>query len=764
MITKLQLLRNVGQFDSVSAGGSLPLARLSLVYAENGRGKTTLAAVLRSLSTGDPIPVNERHRLSAQQDPHVVVDCTGGPPPAVFEKGAWNRTLANVAIFDDAFVDGNVHSGLNVESEHRQNLHELVLGAQGVTLQRNLDDFTGKMSAHNTELRERGAKIPAAGMGVDAFCALPATPDVDNAIKGVEQRIAAVREQDPIRNAPSFEPMSLPAFDLAGISAVLSRDLPALDAAAAERVREHVARLGAGGEGWLADGLRRLPAPPAPAKGVPCPFCLQDLGPSSAIGHYRAYFSAEYGALKRAVADAATRMARTHSGDVPAAFERAVRVAVERRGFWARFADMPEIELDTAEIARAWKAARDAIAPLLEAKQASPLDKVAVPEPATAAVAAYEEQRTRVSALSERLQQANDTIRLVKERAATGGAAALDGDLARLRAAKARHTPEVEKLCASYLHEKSEKAKTAADQDKARGELDHYRTSVFPAYQGAVNDYLQRFNAGFRIGSVAPAHTRGGTACNYCVVIGAKEIAVSGVPAAGTPSFRSTLSAGDRNTLALAFFFASLDKDPHLPTKTVVIDDPITSLDEHRSLATVQELRRLAARAGQVIVLSHDRKFLARIWEGSSASAGRAAINIVRDGQGSTIAAWDVGSEATTEYDRRHTLVREFLASGKGNPRSVAEAIRPVLEGFVRVARPEHFPPNSLLGPFLGICDQHVGKATQIFARGEIDELRAILEYANRFHHDTNAAWETETVNDGELRGFAERAMAFIGR
>ena len=61
VINRFQLLRNVGQFDSVAAGANLPLAGLSVVYAENGRGKTTLAAILRSLATGDPIPVAERH-------------------------------------------------------------------------------------------------------------------------------------------------------------------------------------------------------------------------------------------------------------------------------------------------------------------------------------------------------------------------------------------------------------------------------------------------------------------------------------------------------------------------------------------------------------------------------------------------------------------------------------------------------------------------------------------------------------------------------
>src|SRR3546814_764603 len=125
----------------------------------------------------------------------------------------------------------------------------------------------------------------------------------------------------------------------------------------------------------------------------------------------------------------------------------------------------------------------------------------------------------------------------------------------------------------------------------------------------AINLYLQRFNAGFRIAGVAPVNARAGSSCTYNVVINNQPVAIgAGKPGPGAPSFRNTLSAGDRNTLALAFFFASLDQDPDLANKIVVIDDPITSLDDHRSLTTVQEMRRLAERTAQVIVLSQDRK------------------------------------------------------------------------------------------------------------------------------------------------------------
>src|SRR3546814_16276890 len=79
-MNRLKLFRKIGQFDAVEAAARLPWARVTSFYVENGRGKTTLAAVMRSLATGDPLPISERRRMAAQHPPHVVVDCIGGPP------------------------------------------------------------------------------------------------------------------------------------------------------------------------------------------------------------------------------------------------------------------------------------------------------------------------------------------------------------------------------------------------------------------------------------------------------------------------------------------------------------------------------------------------------------------------------------------------------------------------------------------------------------------------------------------------------------
>jgi hypothetical protein len=397
----------------------------------------------------------------------------------------------------------------------------------------------------------------------------------------------------------------------------------------------------------------------------------------------------------------------------------------------------------------------------LRAKAAAPLEVLTLSSETLALIASYHTHCDGVGALSTVLLNCNPVIAVLKEQAANADVGTRAADLARLQAAKARHSDPVRGLCADYLAEKAAKAETEIHRGRARTALNNYRQNIFPAYEAAINVYLQRFNAGFRLASVSAVNTRGGSSCNYNVVI--NDMPVSLTADVG-PSFRNTLSAGDRNTLALAFFFASLDQDPQLAEKILVVDDPMTSLDEHRALTTVQEMRRMQARVNQVIVLSHSKPFLCQLWEGADPST-RQALLIRRDGAGSTLATWDVHQDCITEHDRRHALVQTYLqAADPTTERRVAAALRHILEAFMRVAYPGAFPPGTLLGPFLGICHQRVGQHSRILSQGDIDELRALLDYANRFHHDTNPAYETEAINDQELKNFCERVLLFARR
>lgn len=760
MIKRLQLLRNIGQFDSVSSGANVPLNHLTLFYSENGRGKTTLAAIFRSLATGNPLPISERSRLAAPNPPHVVIDCDGGPPAAIFENNVWNRSGMNVVIFDDVFIDENVHSGLAVQTRHRQNLHEWILGAEAVTLSRELDQLVKKIEEHNKDLRIKERAIPAKDMGpfsVGEFCALAERTDIDEAIQEAQRSVAAARDQDSIRTTPQIELLALPEFDLAAIESILDKNPLTIDSQTLAQVGEHLARLGPGGEAWVADGIRHAALGNDGGAAEPCPFCAQDLKDSPVVQNYRLYFSAAYLDLKKSISASLASMNRMHDGNAQAGFERSVRVAIERLQFWSRFCKVPALEVDTAPIVRDWRAAWDAVAASLSAKQAAPLERLELSTEAARLVTAYGTHCQTVAAANGRVGEANHAIALAKEQAASANLSVLESDLVRLRAIKARHEPETAALCDEYLAERASKTETERRRDQVKAKLEQHRESAFPNHENAINAYLAKFNAGFRLEQMTYADNRGGATCTYNVLINEISVPVGTAEATpGAPSFRNTLSAGDRNTLALAFFFASLDLDSKLARKVVVIDDPISSLDEHRALTTVQEVRRLVERAEQVIVLSHDKAFLLRLWQG--AGSARTAVEVVREGSGSTIRVWDVARDVMTEHDRRHVQMREFLATGAGGPREVARSIRPHVEGFLRVACPQQFGPDTLLGPFLSVCEQRLGTKEEILDAAAIEELRDLNEYGSRYHHQ---GWETEPINDSELRGFVERTLRF---
>jgi len=186
----------------------------------------------------------------------------------------------------------------------------------------------------------------------------------------------------------------------------------------------------------------------------------------------------------------------------------------------------------------------------------------------------------------------------------------------------------------------------------------------------------------------------------------------------------------------------------------------MTSLDDHRTSNTRTEIVKLAQKVRQVIVLSHSKPFLCDLWKERPKGDDSTALRINRAGNGSEIAIWDVQNDSITQHEKNHELVRAYLqASDPTKEREVAVALRPILEGFLRVAYPEHFPPGEILGSFIKECRKRTNKQDQILSKCDIGELDALREYANKFHHANDVE-----INDGELANFAERTLKFCSR
>src|SRR6266481_5196976 len=71
MLKKVIKIKNVGRFLNFDASGDVELRRFNLLFGENGRGKTTLCAIFRSLSTNTPALVIGRATLGTIEPPEI---------------------------------------------------------------------------------------------------------------------------------------------------------------------------------------------------------------------------------------------------------------------------------------------------------------------------------------------------------------------------------------------------------------------------------------------------------------------------------------------------------------------------------------------------------------------------------------------------------------------------------------------------------------------------------------------------------------------
>src|SRR5690606_24298602 len=171
--------------------------------------------------------------------------------------------------------------------------------------------------------------------------------------------------------------------------------------------------------------------------------------------------------------------------------------------------------------------------------------------------------------------------------------------------AKIRFRPDVVDLInqLSVCHQ-AEIAAQIKKQTK-KNMLNQVMQTTLDSYKGRINELLRSFGAQFFIPTIDFDY-RGGLRSDYSLEMRGANIALSG----GIPDFKTSLSEGDKRTLAFAFFIASAESDPDLANKVIVIDDPMCSLDLNRKQQTRTVLKRLHDSCKQIIVLAHDVHFL----------------------------------------------------------------------------------------------------------------------------------------------------------
>jgi wobble nucleotide-excising tRNase len=271
------------------------------------------------------------------------------------------------------------------------------------------------------------------------------------------------------------------------------------------------------------------------------------------------------------------------------------------------------------------------------------------------------------------------------------------------------------------------------------------------------------FGANFRIENTRSQYRGDAPSYSYALVINETIVDVGDARTPlSKPSFKNTLSAGDRSTLALSFFLARLGQDPQLAERTVVFDDPFTSQDRSRRTCTQQELCRLSGKVKQVVVLSHDAPFLKLIWDDLPPAEVK-TLQLSRLGPGSTVTEWDIQNHVKDDYFKNHAELRKYRDYAEGDPRHVAKTIRILLEGYLRFKLPGSFDENQWLGDYVRAISEAPPDDPVAAAQGILDELQAIKNFAKRYHHAQNPNADSEPLDEGELENFVRRTLKLVG-
>lgn len=695
MLSKI-VVRNVGLLKAFDTPNAPKLNQLTLFYGRNGRGKSTLTAVLRAARDGAADTVLGRQSLgNSGASPKVTLISTSGN--ILFENGTWNAKGAPLEVFDTTFIADNVFAGELIDLTHDRGLFPVIIGADGVRLAKHLEKFNSlaKISATVLSAAEIAlADDVPAGMSREEFFALGPNRDNEKLLDAADLALKTVQQADKIANLEALETLTMPEMP-GSLAGVLASTIADIDASARGRLLEHFKRFGFDhkGEAWISYGVEHI-------HDDACPLCGRDnVDAEGMVTLYGQIFGETYKAHLATITGAATQLENGLGEGARTGLARSASTNAERATKWAQYvalgSELPDVSALWTHIADAH---RDAKA-LIDQKRSSPLHLIEAGD----ALADVGKSLFSAGELLNRYNAAVEAINEVTKKAVaaaptTVAAATLARDNVKKRIA--RHDPGVQSRVDAYLRAKRRSERARNIRTKIQKALKKANAEAAEHYHLRVNHYLGRFGARFTISKISNSMQGNAGQADYGLLIKGEAVARGrGRQSEAIPTFRNTLSAGDKTTLALAFFLARVDHDPKLDCKTLVIDDPLSSHDSQRRRETVNAIRDLCTRCRQVILLSHD-EFLLREVERRCVGIPCAAfqIDFNNGDEWSAASVVNLDQLCRAEHVRLVDEIIDFVDENKGNADHVVHHVRRVLETHYRRSYTAYFSHDRNLG------------------------------------------------------------------
>lgn len=755
MLERIHRVKGIGLLHDAD-GRQHAFKKATLIYADNGVGKSTLASIFRSCASNDPDLIRRRKTIDGNYPPEVLLQFSNGQQ-SEFTSTGWSNSHPELLVFDADFVEQNVYAGGQVTTDQRKNLLQFALGSSAVNAQREYDQADNGALAAAQLVRSLINQLSGfhSSVALQQFRDLAEVVDADDQIAALNERIVEAQNIGLIQAKAMPKKLDEPDFDVTQIFTIFESSLADIDLAAEQRVKQHLeSHAKPNLERWISDGH-------ALGEMERCPYCDQSLEGVDLIQAYRSYFNQDYNQLKVSVADLTRLISTTATEAIIDRLQASFATASATIDGWQEHVEIPPPEFDSEAAKQKLAVVRGRLDALKVAKEANLLESVGSEDTKNELIGIWGEIVGLVKSCNDGIDNAVNLITAYKAGLAAVNPDGLRQEIANLELAKVRHRHDVIDLFSQLDAALTQDATAKAEKQNKKEALNAIMQTTLEHYKDRINQLLSNFGAQFSIPNI-DFNYRSGLRSNYNLLMRGSNIELTG----GVPDFKTSLSEGDKRTLAFAFFIASVESDPDLANKVVVIDDPMCSLDLNRKQQTRLILKRVHDTCKQLIVLVHDIHFMRSLRDEilrSSAPQNVACVKLKTvANRYSDFDAIEVDRECESAYFKCHRVLGEYLNGTAQSSMDVARSIRPMLEGYLHRRFPGLINSGLLFGQVIEAINSAQQTSPLVHAMNITNELNEINGYAGQFHHDTNPSADQVQIIDGELRHFVERAINVV--
>lgn len=755
MLERIHRIKGIGLLHDAN-GRQHTLKKATLIYADNGAGKSTLASIMRSCASNDPDLIFRRKTIDGNCQPEVILQFSNGQQSS-FANANWSNPHPELLVFDADFVEKNVYAGGQVSTDQRKNLLQFALGTNAVNAQREYEQADKDALEASQLVKDLTNQLKGFhhGISLQQFRNIAEVPDADNQIASLNERIVEAQNIGLIQAKALPRKLDEPTFDVTQIFRIFESSLTNIDLAAEQRVKQHLdSHAKPNLEKWISDGHTY-------GETRNCPYCDQSLQGVELIQAYRSYFNDNYNELKASVAELARLISNTVPDTMVERLQASFATASAIIDGWQEHVEIPPPEFDREAAKEKLSAITARIDALRLLKEANLLESVGSDAAKSELNNIYGELVGIVKSCNDGIDNAVNLITTYKASLAAVDLESLRQAITSLEMAKTRHQPDVLNLLSQVGVALEKEIAKKAEKEKKKDSLNTIMQTTLERYKDRINQLLNAFGAQFSIPNI-DFNYRGGLRSNYNLHMRGSNIELTG----GIPDFKTSLSEGDKRTLAFAFFIASIESDADLANRIIVIDDPMCSFDLNRKQQTLLILKRVHDNCQQLIVLVHDIHFMRNLRDEILKSSPPQDVACMKlksvANRYSNFDVIDIDKECESAYFKAHRVLGEYLNGAAQSKMEVARSIRPMLEGYLHRRFPGLINSGLLFGQIINLIKDAPQGSPLFHAHKIVDVLTDINSYAGQFHHDTNPSADQVQIIDGELRQFVERAINVV--